>query len=298
MGSGFFIKTTLTDYTVSFEELQVKHLKVIYKTLLGDDLNPEIIFTNINNILQNTTNLKDKILSLNYLDYILLLLNIRAASIGNLIILQLNQEENIKIEIDVYKLIDIIEKEIKNIIPEPQNINTVKIHFTLPTVHELLTLTSKSSINDVYNFFIKTLEYENTFIKLKEIPQHEKITLLEKIPAKITSQIIKITLDIIQKLNTINIFHQVRGLEDKTLFLNLNTQNLVAFIKLLFGEQLMALYENIFALCKMGNFTPEYLENCTPGEYLLFVKKLEALNKPSQEENTRPVENYDPMAFS
>lgn len=298
MDSRFLVKTTLTEYSVYFNELQVKHLKIIYKSLLGDILDPETIFINFNNILQNITSLKDKVSSLNYLDYILLLLNIRAASIGNLIILQLNQEENIKIEIDIYKLIDIIEQEIENTIPAPQDIDTVKIYFTFPTVHELLTLNSNSSINDVYNFFIKALEYENTFIDLKEISQQEKITLLEKIPAKITSQIIKITLDIIQKLNTMNILSQIRGLEDKTLLLNLNTQNLAAFIKLLFGEQLMALYENIFALCKMGNFTPEYLENCTPGEYLLFVKKLEALNKSSQNENNMPIDDYDPMAFS
>lgn len=298
MNISFNVKAILTEHTVLYNELQVKHLKIIYKSLLGDNLDPETVFTNLNNILSACANLKEKTLLLNYLDYILLLLNIRATSIGNLIVLEFKEQENTKVEIDIYKLINIIEEKIKEIIPTPQIFDSLKIHFTLPTVNELLTLTTNSTINDVYSYFIKAVEYENSFISLKDVTRNDKITLLENIPAKTTSQIIKIVFDIIQKLNSINFLEKIYGLQDKVLLLNLNALNLTAFIKLLFGEQLMALYENIFALCKMGNFTPEYLENCTPGEYLLFVKKLEALSKTAQEENNIPIDDYDPMAFS
>jgi hypothetical protein len=51
----------------------------------------------------------------------------------------------------------------------------------------------------------------------------------------------------------------------------------------------MSLYDNIFALTKLTKLTPEYVENCTPGEYLLFVKKLEAMN--SKQITNEPVIN-------
>ena len=31
----------------------------------------------------------------------------------------------------------------------------------------------------------------------------------------------------------------------------------------------------MFTLCKYANISPEYLENCTPGEYSIFAKQLE-----------------------
>mgnify|MGYP000222916683 CR=1 FL=1 len=82
---------------------------------------------------------------------------------------------------------------------------------------------------------------------------------------------------------------------------NFNIKNLCTFIKLLFNDQLLSIYENIFALCKLGNFTPEYIENCTPGEYILFVKKLEQLNKTNTQQpsndmninNGEPLDSYD-----
>jgi hypothetical protein len=295
MEAGLTSKVTLTENTVYFEELQIKHLKIIYKTLIGNDLDSETIFINLNNILSVNTNLNKNISKLNYLDYLLLLLNIRTTSVGNIIVLQLNEQVDTKIEVNTFKLLNTIEQKIKNILPRPQTYNNIKIYYTFPTINEILTITKESSINDVYGFFIRSIEFENKFINLKEYSREEKNLFLENIPAKITSQIIKTVLEIVQKLNTLNILNEVRGLEDKILLLNLNAQNLAAFVKFIFGEQLLALYENIFALCKMGNFTPEYLESCTPGEYLLFVKKLEALNKVSEEQNNIPVGDYDPM---
>jgi hypothetical protein len=45
----------------------------------------------------------------------------------------------------------------------------------------------------------------------------------------------------------------------------------------------MSLYDNIMILCKLNHFTPEYIENCTPGEYLLYMKRLEEMNSKSQQ---------------
>ena len=63
---------------------------------------------------------------------------------------------------------------------------------------------------------------------------------------------------------------------------NFNISNLGIILKLLFGEQLLTLYSNIFNLCSQGNLTPEYIENCTPGEYILFVKKIEEVQQISK----------------
>jgi len=91
--------------------------------------------------------------------------------------------------------------------------------------------------------------------------------------------------DLIKQLDNVNLFSLMPGIQDKFLPFNLNVQNLMFLLKLVYGDQLLVLYENIFALCKLSNFTPEYIENCTPGEYTFFVKKLEALNNSKTSNN-------------
>lgn len=297
MDSDFISCFALSNKNIFFNELKVKHLKNIYKCLVGEDLNPETLFTNIDNILEKITSLsKTEINDLSFLDYFLLLLEIRCTSIGNLIYIQPQDNENTKIEINIYKLIKILNDINLNVSLTRDVIDDIEIFYQLPTINNLLSLTDSSQL---YSFFIKKIILNNLDINLTEISNSDKSKILEKLPVKITTQILKKVSSIIKIFNETNLLSTTYGLENKTMLFNLDVQNLVSVLKIVFGEQLMTLYENIFMLCKAGNFTPEYIENCTPGEYILFVKKLDALLNEristNDESNFVPDESFNPI---
>jgi len=290
----FVNKVILSNKTLSFKELKVKHLKVIYKSVIGENIDPENIFNNLSIILSHITDLSiDEINDLNFLDYFILLFEIRCNSIGSIIFTETPEKANTKIEINIYKFIEILKNfNLKNLlISEAQN--KIEVFYKLPKISDLLTVNKNSTFDSIYNFFIEGFKINNNYFSLKELSLTEQNAFLEKLPAKNTSNIIKKVQHILKELNKINLLSTTFGLDGKILPFNIGIQNLSFLVKLLFGDQLLSLYENIFALCKLGNFTPEYIENCTPGEYLLFVKKLETLNKQQSSNDSLP--DYDPV---
>jgi hypothetical protein len=289
----FINKTIINDQTIFYKELKVKHLKIIYKTLFGDDPDPETVFTNFNNILTDITNLsQENLQKLNFLDYFLLLLDIRSISIGNVIFARA-QENNLKIEINISKIKDQIENLIVKFSNSIEQINDFSVLYGLPTVNDLMYINQQTEIDTFYSCFIKQINTLNTKISFENFSTFNKNYIFEQLPAKTTSSVIKKTLDVIRAFNSINLLSYLPSNHNLSLTLNFNIKNNIIFLKLLFGNELLSLYENIFALCKVGNFTPEYIENCTPGEYLLLIKKLEQLNAQSSTAQTNPLDDND-----
>jgi len=292
MTSNFTSKIILSGKNVFYNELQVKHLKTIYKSLLGDNLSPDIIFTNLNNILIEITSLSEKeIIKLSFLDYFLLLIEIRCTSIGNLIYIEAQDKQNTKIEINLNKFTDIL-TTFKSEQQTISKVDNTQIYYTYPTINELLNFLPK---NNLYNCFVQKIIVNDTNIDLINLIESDKNKIIEQLPVKITSNIFKTTSTLYKKFDKINLLSTTFGLKDKFLPFNLNTQNLANLVKILFGEQLMTLYENILMLCKIGNFTPEYIESCSPGEYILFVKKLSTLLNQQNKQETNFNENFKPI---
>lgn len=280
----FLNKIVLNEQEIFYKELKVKHLKVIYKTLLGDDPNPETVFINFNNILKDITSLtQEEIYNLNFVNYFLLLLEIRAISIGNSIFAQL-QDGNVKIEFNLSKIKTQLEDLILKFQNKNNKIDNSVVIYDLPSVNELLYINQQTDIDSIYSCFVKNINSNNNTISIKNIPIKHKNYIFEKLPVKITSVVIKEVLECISYFNSVNLISYMPELKNVSLIFNLNIKNLVAFLKFLFGDGLLSLYENIFALCKLSSLTPEYIENCTPGEYLLFIKKLEQLNSKESEQ--------------
>jgi hypothetical protein len=296
MISEFISSYKTSDKIIFYNELKVKHLKTIYKTLVGENLDYNIVFLNFKNILKEITSLKEKeIQKLTFLDYFLLLLEIRCTSIGNLIYTQSLEKANTKIEININKftttLLDFKDKTNDYFF---NNVNNIQIYYTLPSIDDIF---NKKVTDQFYTNFLKKIVINNTNIELTDITEDAKNKILEQLPAKVTSQIFKTISSIVDKLNSINLLSSINGLEDKVLYFNLDIENLISVIKILFGEQLLTLYENIFMLSKIGNLPPEYIENCTPGEYILFVKKLDAFINQNNSHNNDfvPDEAFNPI---
>jgi hypothetical protein len=276
---------------IFYKELKVKHLKIIYKALLGDNPDPEVVFCNFNNIITSLTNLSNKdIDSLNFINYFLLLLEFRITSIGNIVFSQLSDGVT-KVEFNLTK----IKKQLENLNNKYQKqkitLDDFTLIYNLPTIKEILYINKLKNIEDLYICFIDQIIFKNTIIDFKLLSIEEKNAIFETLPAKLSFKLIQITTDCLKYFNTINLISYITQLKDVTLTFNFNINNLLLFLKFIFGDNLLSLYENIFALCKLGNFTPKYIENCTPGEYLLLIKKLEQIN--SQTNKQAPQTNID-----
>lgn len=278
----FISNTTLSDQTtLNFSELKVKHLKQIFKCTLGDDYNKEILLHNLNVILSDLISINP--LDLNFLDYFILLFEIRQNSIGNSIKVQLTS--NTTLDINLNEMSKILKNiKITTFLAPDIYEDQIKIYYRLPNILEINSFTTQPE--KIFMFFLDKIEIHNQSYYFNDFKETEKI--LNHIPAKLFSLLNKKIQNIAIYFNTINLLSYNSFIKEPILYFNLNINNLCTLIKLLFGDHLMALYENIFALCKIGNFTPEYIENCTPGEYLLYVKKLEEFNRQQNSEQSQP----------
>jgi hypothetical protein len=277
---------------IKFTELKVKHLKIIYKCLIGEIPDPKIVFYNLNNILCEITSLSNReIEKLNFIDYFTILLELRRVSIGNSIFVELTETKNVKIEVDIQQLLNKIPKY-KHILVSDK-IHNLTVQYRLPSISEVDQISeNKQPYNfNFYKNFISQICINNKIFNLYKEKNTNIETFLNRLPARVTSAVIKKTLYFLKETN-INLFTNVKGLENRQLFLNCNIINLIYILKFIFGEQLLSLYDNIFALCKIGNFSPEYIENCTPGEYILFIKRLEQLTAKQniQSSETTPID--------
>lgn len=290
MGFSYYNKIILSEKDIFYKELKVKHLKTLYKCLLGDDLYPEIIFLNLKKILQDITSLNEKeIDNISFLDFFLLLLKIRFTSIGNYIYIQPQEKQNTRVEINLQKFVNILQNFKNTQFLEPDTINNIQIFYTLPTFKNILEI-NDLTFEYVYLFFIKEIKINQTNFNMLTLNVQDKKLIFEQLPVKVTSIIFKKINTFLDEINKINLLANIFGVENAVLPFNLNSKNLAGLVKMLFGEQLMLLYENIFILSKLGNLTPNYIENCTPGEYILFVKKLDAVLNQA-ESNTEEANN-------
>lgn len=286
MSEVFSIKSILTDRIVYFSELKVKHYKTILKSIFGDELDYETAFTNISNVIQQITNLSsEEINSLSFLDYFLLLFEIRSNSIGGSIIAETTDNNSTKIDINIQKLISHLHNIDLKTALLPDTINNVTVIYKIPSIKNIIEINA-NDIESIYHACLKSITLNDKTINFENYSAKEIKHILGKLPTIYTTIIIKRVQQLIELFNNVNLIGHLKGLEDKQLIFNFNIKNLGIILKLLFGEELLSLYQNIFTLAKDANIPPQYIEECTPGEYYLYVKKLESENK-----STSPTSN-------
>lgn len=284
----FFYKAELSNQELFYKELKVYQHKKLLKCFIGDKIQIDILIKNLNSIIIENTNLTEKDISqLSFFDYFLLILYIRYTSIGDLIFAEIYTDQRVKLEISTNKLINEFHNFYKNTQIKTFILENLEINFTLPNIYSVIKLQEKSAQNNFFLYFIKNIKINNQIIDFESLNEQDIQVIFDNLPAKVTAQVIKQTTHLIKTINNFNILTFLPGLSNKVYF-NLNIDNFCTLIRLLFGGDLLNLYENIFALSKYGNFSAEYIEQCTPGEYLFFVKKLEELARKQMTENTPP----------
>jgi hypothetical protein len=272
---------------VKFKELTLKQYRQLLKCFLGDDISAEFIFDNTDSIIEEVTDLtKKQIKKLCFLDYCLLLFNIRQVSIGNAIFLYAedSEEKQLKIDLPVSKIIDQI-IDIKNTkLLQPESVDQWDIEYRIPSIDEITLLENQKEEYSIYTFFLKTLKFSNTIINLENYSYKEREEITQKMPVKVMTSLTRRTHSIIELCNHLNLLESINNeMFDKKLLLTLNSQVIGFIIKLLYNSNLESVYEYMFALSKFANISCSFLDDCSPGEFYLFVKKLEEINAKQQE---------------
>lgn len=278
---GFVSTTQLTNQEVLFRELKLSEYRQLLKCFLGEEIDSVSIFNNTDQILQKVTNLNLKdIKNLSFIDYFLLLFSIRQISIGGNIQLFVldNEQKQIKIDLNIQHLIDEVSSITEDNILTVETIDDYKVVFRVPSLHELI-YSQKTPEQSVFVFFLKSLNTLNFNLNLEDFSYQEREEIFKNLPIKITTTLIKKVQQFIKKLSTTNLLAKINN--DKftnTLPFLLNPEILGFIVKLVYNTSLENIYDYIFALAKVANLSSTFLDNCSPGEFYLFTKKLELLN--------------------
>jgi hypothetical protein len=154
------------------------------------------------------------------------------------------------------------------------NIKNVSTTISVPKINEFI---SKGDLSFVNNITVNN----STTIDIEQLPVcvykqiNDKINFLKK------------------NINNLHFYKPV--VEDYIIKFSSNLNEYGSLIKILFNENLLSVYDNIFYLSKVSNFSAEYLENCTYGEFKLFVKKTENLYKNTTSTPTQSLPVEDEM---
>lgn len=280
----------LLQCSLNFKELNLKQYRQLLKCFLGDEVYADLIFNNTDSIIKELTSLSYKeITNLNFLDYCLLLFYIRQVSIGDTVSLYAEdvEQKQLKIDLRISKVIEqVVNKKIINLLV-PETIDQCYIEYRLPSVREVLALEKEQDLYSIYTFFLKSIKFSDSIINLEDYTFKEREEIIQKIPVKVMTGLTKRTHAIIEHCNKINLLQSLNSKSfDKKLYLTLNSQIIAFVIKLIYNTSLETIYELMFALSKAANFSGSFLDNCSPGEFYFFTKKLEEISTRQQESNS------------
>jgi hypothetical protein len=247
-------------------EINLKQYKIILKSLLTDKLTDEFV-VNINNLLQEVTSLSlSELNKINFVEYLILLIYLRIKNTGSIIKLIItDNDKKMRVSADLKNTITNLSSALHLV---DKNIKFDELMFTigLPTFN---TFINKSDYP-----FIKAVQFkENIFTSSDDIKA--VVNSLTYNNFKTLETVFNQYKDVINGIN----FYTSK-IEKYNIPFVPTTDNVLFLLKLIYNDDLLSLYNDIFYLSKNANLSTTYLENCTPGEFKLYIKTLEQSQQP------------------
>ena len=297
--NSFFNVLDVFGKEVRIKELLLKDYRTILKCLLGDTPNVKNLFENIDIIMEKYSSLHlYEIEELDFIDYLIILAKIRNISLSG--VLKLRMDDEGKIATLHLSLSDVIQTfyDIKKdfLKSEKNNFGKYEIVYRLPTLSELESCQYDDRFELDATIFIDKIYHnsENICVIQKNLQINDRNELFNRLPAKYSLKVvkdIKALDDKLKKINLINLLNHPDIGEKCNLPFDFNIRNITFLIKMLFSDDLMSMYESFYTMSE--KMSPEYLDNCTPGEFGLFIKIYESKLK-QQNSNPQNVNNIEP----
>ena len=266
-------------------ELSLKDYKEILKVIYGDEPSKEIFLETITDLLSILTNKEqDYFKNLNIFQLLIVLIDIRIQSMGdttNIVLTKDGNKKTLELRLDWIKedLASVVEIFDCHIIEQ----KTFEVVLGLPSAKRLF-----HPISDEYLYFIKAVRVKETDAYYPILDNETAKSFFEKLPAKTAASIISYFEEFVLGLKKVNFLSRY-NIDDQVLFFIPSVDSLIWFLKIMFNESIETFYENIFYLSYYGHMDGRYLNECTPGEYTYFAKKLQEML--ANQKSTQPFDD-------
>ena len=267
---GYINKVPYFKKNVYCSEITLKQYKIILKSLLADEFTEEFIINN-NNLLKDVTSFSvNELTQLNFIEYLILIIFLRIRSSGSTIKLVITEGEDkkIRVSVDLKNTLDNLSTALQL---TDKTISWNNLVFTLG----IPTLTS--IINNVDYPFIKTIQFKNDIFESSKDIKSIINTITPSSFKKIEEEF-KQYKDVINKIN----FYTSK-IEKYNIPFTPTSKNILFLLKLVYNDDLINIYNDMFYLSKNANLSTTYLDNCTPGEFKLHIKTLEQNQRAAEE---------------
>ena len=267
-------------------ELTVKEYKELLKCTFGDEPDIDVFSETVCDIIGKLSNNPvEFIKSLPISDVLCILIDLRLKSMGDTVTVSLKSDDKqLSLDLNLCTIREDIKQFYKPFCYSEIIQKDLGIILSIPSIEMLSTKTEEE-----YLYFIKSVCLKKNKFEICNV--QEASALFEKVSAKVASQIISHCGEFIKSVKELNLLSKYKGINQRLSFIP-TIENMLWFAKLLFNEPLDTFYDNIFYLAKHVNLTPSYIESCTPGEYIYFVRKLETSFAAQNQGNRQPT-NFD-----
>tara|TARA_R110000868_G_scaffold302194_1_gene562707 strand:- start:180 stop:1088 length:909 start_codon:yes stop_codon:yes gene_type:complete len=252
-------------------ELSLKDYKEILKITYGDEPSVPIFIETITSILSRLTNTDQSFFKeLNIIELLIVLIELRIQSMGDAVTITLKEESantSLELRLDWIKedLLLVCNQFNDHTIQQ----NNFNITLSPPSIEKLL-----ESTDEEYLYFIKKVLNKNNDQSIVTSNVNLAKMFFDKLSARTAANIIKYFENFVTTLKNSNFLSRY-GIEKQILVFIPTIESLMWFVKLLFNESIDSFYDNIFYLSHYGHLNSSYIEQCTPGEYIYFTKKLQ-----------------------
>lgn len=290
----FFAETTRKE-KIFCSELKVQEYKEILKCSYGEEPDKEIFIETLTSVFAKISNKHQYYFKhdLSIFDLFLILLDIRIHSLGDtiqIIVTKDNKQASLELRLDWIK------EDIKTLLNTVFNQTIYQNHIAVELGSPSLTKL-KDNTDEQYLYFLKSItDNKRPTVEIESIEKAK--ALFDKLNPKTAQKIISVFETFVKQLNKINFLSRY-DIKDQRLVFIPSVDSLLWFTKLLFNEELGTFYDNLFYLSHLGHLSLDYIEKCSAGEYIYFVRKLEQTLSQKTSKDSSPEEfdnSFDDLA--
>jgi len=167
--------------------------------------------------------------------------------------------------------------------------DTVEVVHTIPKVKDelqFIDISDEKYFSTQLASSIDSINVNNQFLLFKDLTFEERLEIIEKLPLVLAAKVYESIISVETELSLIKLLtvrSPFTGDYIVDLPVSTDVKTLLEFCKLIFNDDLGNLYRITFNLINKGNFTPDYVEQITPAEQLLFWNYVIQQNQKEQE---------------
>lgn len=301
----FKLKNTLqlSLRTAEVEEMDFKTYKTLLKLFFRKS-EYGIFSINILHFLAQHSDIPiDELKELNCIDILMLLVEIRILSLGAALTVHIKKREKEEIADESKSQDGQVTTDAKEPLRVSRNLHNLQtslsnfINASYVTYNNLsIKLTTPLFLNlhkehDIFDY----IEYLEIGGNKLVVDSTQKQNYLDSLPPFIIQELQKIVTQYIQRFESINFIYAApdeKNDEETVINFVLNYEFLVYVISLLYGDDLVTIHQNSFKLSQFANINLNYIDNCAPGEALMYMKILDAeIKLKNQMEQQRQASN-------